>query len=130
PVRVSDRRVMRPVVSPDGKLIAAQVWDEQANTRIALFPSEGGKAVKVFDVRHALPPRLRWSADGGAVLYVADRDGVSNIWSQPIDGAAPRQLTDFKSDRISFFDWSRDGKWLAVSRGTQTNDAALIRDFR
>jgi hypothetical protein len=27
-------------------------------------------------------------------------------------------------------DWSRDGKWLAVSRGTQTSDVVLISNFK
>ncbi len=56
--------------------------------------------------------------------------GISNIWSQPLDGGAPKQLTDFKTDRIFAFDWSRDGKQLAVSRGTVTSDVVLIKDFR
>src|SRR6266566_8639937 len=30
-----------------------------------------------------------------------------------------KQLTDFKSDRIFSFDWSPDGKWLALSRGPE-----------
>jgi len=39
-------------------------------------------------------------------------------------------LTDFKADRIFWFDFSRDGKWLALSRGTQTSDVVLISDGR
>jgi len=39
-------------------------------------------------------------------------------------------LTDFKADRIFWFDFSRDGKQLALSRGTQTSDVILIKDFR
>jgi hypothetical protein len=29
-----------------------------------------------------------------------------------------------------WFDFSRDGKQLALSRGTQTSDVILIRDFK
>jgi len=49
---------------------------------------------------------------------------------QPFDGGAPKQLTNFTSDRIFWFDFSRDGKQVALSRGTQTSDVILIRDFR
>ena len=42
----------------------------------------------------------------------------------------PKQLTNFKTDQIFWFDFSRDGKQLALSRGTQTSDVILIRDFR
>jgi hypothetical protein len=40
------------------------------------------------------------------------------------------ELTDFKTDQIFWFDFSRDGKQLALSRGTQTSDVILIRDFK
>jgi len=39
-------------------------------------------------------------------------------------------LTDFKSDQIFSFEWSRDGKQLALTRGTESSDVVLIRDFR
>ena len=56
--------------------------------------------------------------------------GVSNLWAQPIDGGAPKQLTDFKNDLIFAFDFSRDGKQLALSRGTLTSDVILISNFK
>jgi len=56
-------------------------------------------------------------------------DLFSNIWRQPLDGSAPRQLTHFTSDRIFSFAWSRDGKRLAVSRGTVSGDVVLIRNL-
>ena len=55
---------------------------------------------------------------------------MDNVWSQPLDGAAPKQLTDFKQERIFAFDWSRDGKQLALARGTLTRDAVLISNFK
>ncbi len=47
-----------------------------------------------------------------------------------MDGGKPVQLTDFKSDNIFSFDWSRDGKFLALSRGSTINDVVLISDFK
>jgi hypothetical protein len=35
-------------------------------------------------------------------------------------------LTDFASERIFGFDFSPDGKQLALSRGTQTGDVVVI----
>ena len=49
---------------------------------------------------------------------------------QPLAGGAPRRLTDFKTDRIFRYAWSRDGKHLACSRGVETNDVVLISDLR
>jgi hypothetical protein len=88
--------------------------------------------VKVLDVPSSvnINAGLRWTLDGRALNYIDTIDGVSNIWSLPLDGGKPVQLTDFKTDQIFWFDFSREGKQLALSRGTQTSDVILIRDFR
>ena len=72
---------------------------------------------------------LRWTSDGRAISYVDNRGGISNIWSQPIDGSPPRPVTDFHGGEIYSFAWSRDGN-LAISRGMQTSDLVLISDVR
>ena len=53
-----------------------------------------------------------------------------NLWSQPLDGGPPKQVTDFKSDEIFSFAWSRDGKQLALARGVETGDVVLITDSK
>jgi Tol biopolymer transport system component len=58
------------------------------------------------------------------------RNGASNIWEQPLSGGAPHQITNFASDRIPSFAWSRDGKQLLLIRGNQTSDVILISNFR
>ncbi len=47
-----------------------------------------------------------------------------------MSGGPPRQLTNFASDRISNFAWSRDGKQLLLIRGDVTSDVILISNFR
>jgi Tol biopolymer transport system component len=64
------------------------------------------------------------------VAFVDNRDGVGNLWAQPIAGGPPVKLTHFTADGISFFVWSRDGKQIAIARGTTTTDAVLISNFR
>ena len=68
------------------------------------------------------PAGIRWTADGRALTYVDNLDGISNICDQPLDGGPPVQLTKF--------DWSRDGKQLAFSRGARAYDVVLICDLR
>jgi eukaryotic-like serine/threonine-protein kinase len=133
PVPITDKIASNSVVSPDGKLIACYSNDEQTGAaNIALLPFEGGNAVKLFDLPQAanLYDSVRWTPDGRALTYINGRGIVTNIWLQPVDGGQPRQLTDFNTDRILSFDWSRDGKWLAVSRGVVNNDVVLISNFR
>ncbi len=84
------------------------------------------------DQSQASPSRRarRQSAARRALNYIDTINGVSNIWLMPLDGGPPKQLTDFKTDQIFWFDFSPDGKQLTVSRGVQTSDVILIRDFR
>jgi Tol biopolymer transport system component len=129
PVQLTDKPSALPAVSPDGKLIACQYWDEQLNSRwvTAIIPIEGGAPVKVFNFQATA---IRWSPDGRALTYIDQRGGVSNLWSQSLSGEPPRQLTDFKGDYVFDFDWSRDGKQLALARGVVTNDVVLISDLK
>jgi hypothetical protein len=62
--------------------------------------------------------------DGGVL------SGVTNLWIQPLSGGPPKQLTNFTSENFFSVDWSRDGKLLAMGRGTTSSDAVLISDFR
>jgi Tol biopolymer transport system component len=125
------------VISPDGKLIAYTYSDEASGQiKIALIPFEGGPPASVFD----LPPESRvsgtrispiqWTPDGHALAFIRTSGGVSNIWTQPLDGSAQKQLTDFKDQRIFNFAWSRDGKQLALSRGVSNADVVLITGFK
>jgi Tol biopolymer transport system component len=51
-----------------------------------------------------------------------------NIWIYSFEGKVLRQLTHFKDERsIADFAWSRDGKRLAIARGTTTNDIVLFK---
>jgi eukaryotic-like serine/threonine-protein kinase len=45
-------------------------------------------------------------------------------------GAGGMGETDFNSDQIFWFDYSRDHRQLALSRGTQTADVVLINDLK
>ena len=136
PVRLTDKITSSPIVSPDGTLVACWYRDEDqqpnAPTKAAIIPFAGGAPVKVLEIPSSvnITAGLRWTSDGRALTYIDTINGVSNIWSLSIDGSAPKQLTDFKTDQIFWFDFSRDGKQLAVSRGTQTSDVILIRNFR
>ena len=134
PVQVINKYVVSPSVSPDGKLIACYLMDEKTGaSKIALFPFEGGEPLKIFDLPQPINPGtapVRWLPDGRALTYISNRGRSSNIWVQPVDGGEAKQLTDFKSDLIFSFDWSHDGKQLALSRGTEDRDVILINNFR
>jgi eukaryotic-like serine/threonine-protein kinase len=130
----SAENFMAPSVSPDGSLVAYATRNERAGSpvKIVVIPFVGGNPVKTFELpltaNFDVP--VRWTPDGRALAYVEMRDGASNVWSQPLSGGAPRQITDFKSEGIYAFDWSRDGKQLALWRGMITRNVVLISEFR
>jgi Tol biopolymer transport system component/DNA-binding winged helix-turn-helix (wHTH) protein len=133
PVRVSDRWSMTPTFSPDGKRLACFYGDEASGAfKLALFPSDGGDPVELFDLPQTVSLRagLHWTADGGALRYVDNGGGVSNIWEQRVAGGTPKRLTDFTSNKIFRLAWSRDGRQLAFERGAEFDDATLISDFK
>ena len=117
------------LISPDGKLVEYVFIDQKASRRrVAVKSWEGGEPLRVFDI--AIAHSTRWSPDGRGLTYVETRDGVANLWLQPLDGGKPRQLTHFTSDNIFNYAWSRDGKQLAVVRGNWSSDVVLISNFR
>ncbi|MFZ0064006.1 MAG: DPP IV N-terminal domain-containing protein, partial [Pyrinomonadaceae bacterium] len=130
PEQLTDYPSVGPVVSPDGNWISCYYrLETKAPWRLGIVPFNGGPPIKGFEV----PPGVmfqslvRWTPDGSALAYIVNRDGVSNLWTQPLDGGAAKQITNFKSDHIFWFEWSADGRQLGVSRGAITSDVVMIR---
>ena len=66
--------------------------------------------------------------DGKSFAYSILDKGVGNIWLQPLDGSPGHQITNFTGDNIREFQWSPDGKALAVARTHNTSDVVLLRE--
>jgi hypothetical protein len=98
---------IRAAISPDSKFVAFWYIDDEkpgSSWRIGVVPADGGALVKSFEMPGSATPRgfhcsfffrLRWNAESDALLYTNSRSGVSNIWSQPLAGGDPRQITQF-----------------------------------
>jgi serine/threonine protein kinase len=126
--------------------IQGETYDISKDGTVALFATvshaEGHKertvevAVDTGQVRREITMQKPWmgtihySADGKALEYVARENGVDNLWRQPLDGSAGKWETTFQSEHISQFQWSPDGKWLALVRGHTDSDVVLIRDSK
>jgi eukaryotic-like serine/threonine-protein kinase len=125
--QLTEKLSFSPAISPDGKqIVCAYLEDQSSPIKLAILPFQGGQPLKTFELAGQVGTNFSWSADGNAIVYVVTSGGVSNLWQQPLNGGQRKQLTDFTSERIFWFDFSRDGKQLALSRGTQTGDVVLI----
>jgi Tol biopolymer transport system component len=130
PIKISDAVARGAEVSPDGKLLAYYVEDDQTKrTRLIVVRFDDGAPFKTFDLPVTASADVwRWSPDSRSLVYTDTQGGVSNLWRLPLDGARPTQISDFKSDTIRYFSYSRDGRQLALSRGNITRDAVLISE--
>ena len=126
-------------ISPDGKRIMYLASPEPPENpsspsasnpyQLKVIPSDGGADLYKFDWP-ASASAPRWAPEGDAVEYALTRSGVSNIWRQKLGGGPPKQITNFESGLIFDFDWSRDGRQLALTRGSESSDVILISNFR
>jgi len=114
-------------LSPDGKTVVTFEARESDHTSILVSYSleDGKKSAFEFDPRGLAD--IAFMPSGKAIAYVVREKGVDNLWVQPLDGSARRQLTRFTSERISGFAFSKDGRQLAVGRWHADSDAVLLR---
>ncbi|HWS88346.1 MAG TPA: protein kinase [Pyrinomonadaceae bacterium] len=128
-----DGQMASPYISPDSRLIAFnyRTFEPGAQWHIAVFPFEGGDApLKVFPVVGSPIRQLRWTPDSRAVCHIDTQQNVSNIRCLPLDGGPAFPVTDFKSDFLDAFDFSPDGRRLALSRYNYSSSVILISDSK
>jgi dipeptidyl aminopeptidase/acylaminoacyl peptidase len=125
---------VNPAWSPDGKIIAFRS-DRGETAQIYLLPVDGGEARQLTDMKQGVHGGPEWSPDGTKIAFTAGPDeeppdpskpyrvtrfvyrfdgigyldeAVQNIYTIPIEGGEPRQLTDDAHiDRD--LRWSPDG---------------------
>ncbi|MCA1593260.1 MAG: winged helix-turn-helix domain-containing protein [Acidobacteria bacterium] len=128
PLRLTEKKVSWPRVSPDGRFVAGS-YDADGKKKLAIIPIEGGEPVKLFGV-----PRLaefqfgiRWMPDGKAVTY---RDWANGLWKQSLEGSEPERLGGLPQAKIYAYGWSRDGKYIAFTPGTEIRDVVIIHNIK
>jgi eukaryotic-like serine/threonine-protein kinase len=123
-------------VSPDGKRLAyllsmsGQTGQTQSGEKIAMINLDSAEKAtpQSLEPHPGILRRLRFTPDGKALAYAAAEGGTDNIWVQPVDGSAMHRLTNFTSQNTNSFEWSPDGKTLAVLRFRIESDVVLLRD--
>jgi len=76
-----------PAWSPDGRWIAC-IWQGG----VAVMASDGGSVRQVTKGPNDLAPS--WSPDGRQLFFLSPKAGELQIWSVPVEGGDPVQLTD------------------------------------
>jgi eukaryotic-like serine/threonine-protein kinase len=116
-------------ISRDGKTAVLGTYDFKAQKpSLSLTSVDSGQVLRTFDYdpRHRGQPRF--SPDGKGIVYPVHEKGADELWLQPLDGGPGRQLTHFGSLKIYSYEWSPDGKSLALVRGDSPTDLVMIED--
>jgi eukaryotic-like serine/threonine-protein kinase len=122
-------------ISRDGKTLAylvefVNVDSGMGTAKIALLDLTALSKPRVIDVNPHISAGPQFTADGKAVAYPVRENGVDNIWIQPLDGSAGREITKFDSQQIQLFHWSPDGKNLGILRGHTDSDVVLLQESK
>lgn len=136
PTQLTRDQTYWSAISPDGRYIACITRGEtlESPTLLGLVSAETGEILQTFKPAGSLSApgisaAIRWLPDGQKFSYVASAANVSNVWTQAVAGGDARKITDFTSERIFSFDWSKDGKNIVYARGSLRNDLVLIENF-
>jgi Tol biopolymer transport system component len=116
-------------VSPDGRRLLLLSSDSQNHFFFVVcdFPACSNRKTIPFPANFAFREE-RWTPDGKGIAYLDA--GYANLWSVPVDGGKPQQITHFTDRSIAGYAWSPDGTRLAVVRATTTNDVVLFKGLR
>ena len=69
---------------------------------------------KQFAATRLFFPVVRYSPDGELVGHIANTTGQYNLWTVPSSGGFARQLTSFSDNTVRDFQWSPDGREIAM----------------
>lgn len=131
PVQITrDSIIIKPVISADGKWIACTYRKDEADKwKIAVLPFEGGEPVKVFAMETAYQQIVRWTPDSKNLYYLRHKNGIGNIWKQPLNDVLPaEQVTSFSEDEILNYTQMGNTDSFVVARGRTFRDLILIRN--
>ncbi|SMF76215.1 S9 family peptidase [Allosphingosinicella indica] len=64
----------------------------------------------IAKIRFAYGPSF--SPDGKSIAYISSASGIPQVWTMPVAGGEPRQVTNL-SDPVQSVHWSPSGDWLA-----------------
>ena len=90
-----------PMISPDGKQIAfilttTDMRSDKSDRQLWLMNADGSNQRQLtFGDESVGHPR--WSIDGSALLFLANRDSLTQIWSLPIGVGEARPVTDMST---------------------------------
>ena len=100
-------------VHPDGSKLLFDLLGD-----IYELPIQGGKAIRITEGL-AFDSQPKYSPDGNSILFLSDRSGGNNAWIIDRKKEDTLQLTKGNTFKMQSADWSPDGNYVVVSKGTR-----------
>lgn len=100
-------------VSPDGQHIAFDLLGD-----LYEIPITGGKATRITEGL-AFDSHPKYAPDGNAILFLSDRSGGNNVWYIDRKNKDTVQVTKGDTFKMQSAQWSPDGEYIVVSKGTR-----------
>ena len=127
-IKLADKRVYGPQVSPDGTSIA-YFESLPSGLRLVIVPFNGGEASHAFSLSPIVTQasHLHWTADGTAIIY---KDSPLGLWRQRLDGSPREPVRGLETVPVYNFALSVDGKSLAYTRGVDMREIVLLRNAK
>lgn len=130
PVRVRENHSCR--LSRDGKLFACAYRDSapEAEVKLLVVTAADGNVVRTLNWPGDTDA-VFWSPDAQGFDFIADREGVPNLYRLTIATGKEQKLTDWQTPApLWHFASSIDGRQLSVVRDNNTVELLLIQNFR
>ena len=67
----------------------------------------------------AFDSQPKYAPDGNSILFLSDRSGGNNVWLIDRNEEDTLQITNGNTSKMQSADWSPDGDYIAVSKGTR-----------
>ena len=100
-------------VHPDGSKLLFDLLGD-----IYELPIQGGKATRITEGL-AFDSHPKYSPDGNSILFLSDRSGGNNAWIIDRKKEDTLQLTKGNTFKMQSADWSPNGNYVVVSKGTR-----------
>ena len=100
-------------VHPDGDKIIFDLLGD-----LYELPLSGGKASRITQGL-AFDSHPRYSPDGNSILFLSDRSGGNNAWIIDRIKEDTIKVTKGETKQMQSADWSPDGNYIALSKGTR-----------
>jgi TolB protein len=136
PVKLTNGDAWRPTISVDGRSFACRykAKAEDKDWKIAVFLLEGTAAPRVFDLPELARSNLfRWNSTGDKLIFMESvlPGSGSELHVQALNSRKDDILSAKSPESsIYYFDVSRNGRGIALARGSQLSEAVVITNFR